>query len=158
MRDCVKCSEPGGRHENEDFAGFSESRGNLIAVLADGLGGQGDGQIASQTVGTSLLKCGADGAFPTKQTIEDAFDVANRLLLSKQTNKYHMKTTAVYFCQQGARAVWAHIGDSRLYHIYKDEVVHFTLDHSASQMSVLMGDITRDQIPSDPGRSRLFRS
>lgn len=158
MRSCDKRSNPGGRRENEDYVNYALAGGNLIAVLADGLGGQGDGQIASQTVGDSLLTCGADGAFPSHETIRRAFDEANRLLMSKQKNSFHMKTTAVYFCQQGNRAVWAHIGDSRLYHIYQDRVEHYTLDHSAAQLSVFMGDITREQIPKDPARNRLIRA
>ena len=151
-------SERGGRLKNEDYVNCVESGNNLIAVLADGLGGQGDGEIASHMAGDSLLTCGADGAFPDRQIIMDAFHKANHILLKNQKNKVHMKTTAVYLCQRGNRAVWAHIGDSRLYHIFQDKILDYTLDHSASQMSVFMGEITREQIPWDAGRSRLIKA
>ena len=157
-RDYDMRSEQGGRRENEDYVNCATAGKNLIAVLADGLGGQGDGKIASLTVGDSLLSCGADGAFPTRQTIQEAFDKANRALIAKQRNQFHMKTTAVYFCQQGNRAIWGHIGDSRLYHIFQNQIADYTLDHSASQMSVFMGAITREEIPWDAGRSRLIKA
>ncbi len=122
-RDYIKRSEKGGRLKNEDYVNCVESGNNLIAVLADGLGGQGDGEIASRMAGDSLLTCGADGAFPDRQIIMDAFHKANHILLKNQKNKVHMKTTAVYLCQRGNRAVWAHIGDSRLYHIFQDKIL-----------------------------------
>ena len=148
----------GGRPENEDTVQYAESGKNLIVVLADGLGGQGDGKAASTIACESLIQCGVDGTFPTKRIIETAFQTANETLIRHQKNDFHMKTTAVYFCTQDNQAIWAHIGDSRLYHVFKNRIADFTLDHSASQLSVFMGNITREQIPTDPGRSRLIRA
>ena len=151
-------TDTGGRSENEDSVGVRQYGDNLVVVVADGLGGQGDGRAASQLVCESLLGCGADGMFPTVQAVEAAFDRANRELLAAQKNAFHMKTTAVYFCLNGDRAIWAHTGDSRLYHIHDGELKDYTLDHSASQLAVFLGSITRADIPCDPGRSRLIRA
>lgn len=151
-------SDIGGRKENEDSIGVISYGNNLVAVVADGLGGQGDGKDASQSVCDDLMNCGEDGSFPTADTIKKAFERANENLMRKQRNVYHMKTTAVYFCLHQQSAVWAHIGDSRLYHIYNGQLCHYTLDHSASQLAVFLGDITRDDIPKDEGRSRLIRA
>lgn len=151
-------SDIGGRRENEDTVGYRICESGVVAVVADGLGGQGDGKAASQIICDGLLKLGAEEGLPAKEKIIGIFDEANRELLSKQKNSFHMKTTAVYLCAAGGRAIWAHIGDSRLYHLYNGELCHYTLDHSASQLAVYMGEITRDEIPADAGRSRLLHA
>ena len=153
-----KYSDTGGRRVNEDTVAYLERDTHLVAVVADGLGGQGDGDFASQCVCGSLMRCGADGHFPSEEEISVAFEEANRELISRQKNNYHMKTTAVYLCVSDNRAIWAHVGDSRLYHIWNGQLCHYTLDHSASQMAVFMGQITREEIPNDTGRSRLLRA
>ena len=151
-------TDPGGRPENEDSVLCKVCGNNLIVVLADGLGGQGDGKAASSLACESLIQCGADGEFPSENLIEEMFKLANENILAHQKNVFHMKTTAVYFCTQGTKAVWAHVGDSRLYHVYQNQIIDYTLDHSASQLSVYLGTITREQIPQDAGRSRLIRA
>ncbi len=151
-------SDIGGRRENEDAVACRSYGQNLVAVLADGLGGQGDGSIASRLICDSLIGCGADNVFPDKLTVTRAFDEANRYLLSRQKNSFHMKTTAVYLCVCENRAIWAHVGDSRLYHFHEGRLCDFTLDHSASQLAVLMGQLEREDIPNDPGRNRLLRA
>ena len=103
-------SDAGGRPENEDHGGIFVTSKNLIAVVADGLGGQGEGGAASA--------------------------LALEVLLQRQENQTHMKTTAVYLCICEGNAVWAHIGDSRLYHFYQNRLCDFTLDHSVSHVEV----------------------
>lgn len=151
-------SSIGGRKENEDAVELRENSAGAVAVLADGLGGQGDGSIASRTICESLIKLGADGGFPSGESLTAAFEKANAELIAKQTNRFHMKTTAVYLCVHDDRAVWAHVGDSRLYHVHNGLLCHYTLDHSASQLAVYLGQITRKEIPQDPGRNRLLRA
>lgn len=151
-------SEIGGREINEDCVQAGSFNGNFIAVVADGLGGAGDGERASEIICENLMKCGADGTFPDRTALKEGFESANRELLSRQKNKFHMKSTAVYLCIRDNKAIWAHIGDSRLYHLFGGRLREYTMDHSASQMAVLLGEITREQIPSDPGRSRLLRA
>ena len=154
----IPYTDIGGRKENEDTVSVHIYKNNLVAVVADGLGGQGDGKAASQSVCLDLETCGADGRMPTKDALSRAFEDANASLMRKQRNSYHMKTTAVYLCIHGNTAIWAHVGDSRLYHVYGGRLAHYTLDHSASQMAVFMGDIRREDIPKDAGRSRLIRA
>lgn len=148
----------GGREENEDSVAAAQYGKNLVAVVADGLGGQGDGKAASTCICGELIHCGENGAFPTADNISAAFQQANAELMSRQKNAFHMKSTAVYLCVQGNRAIWAHVGDSRLYHLYEGKICDYTLDHSASQLSVFLGNIKREDIPGDEGRNRLLRA
>lgn len=151
-------SDRGGRKENEDSGGVYVYSDRIIAVVADGLGGQGDGSIASATALQELAKCGRQGALPCQEELSEAFHRANQAILMKQQNQYHMKTTAVYLCIHGTHAIWAHVGDSRLYHFYKGEMRHVTCDHSIPQLAVLMGEIARRDIPRHPQRSHLMKA
>lgn len=151
-------SDIGGRKENEDNVLVRTYGNNVVAVVADGLGGQGGGKKASDIICRDLIQCGCDGAFPNEKTVEHAFDQANSHLIRCQKNEFHMKSTVVYLCIQGSYAIWAHVGDSRLYHLYQGKICDYTLDHSVSQLSVLMGSIKREDIPSDRGRSTLLRA
>lgn len=155
---CDSYSETGGRRENEDSAGIRFHGEMLTAVAADGLGGHGDGKAASDLVCSLLLETGADGNLPDRAALEAAFRRANGELLARQENAYHMKSTAVLLCLRDDRAVWAHIGDTRLYHVHDGRLVHYTLDHSSSQMAVFLGEISREEIPADPRRNLLLRA
>jgi len=151
-------SDKGGRQENEDSGGIYVYSDRIIAIVADGLGGQGDGSVASATALQELAKCGLQGSLPCQKEVGDAFHRANQAILTKQQNRFHMKTTAVYLCIQGSYAIWAHMGDSRLYHFYKGEMCHVTCDHSVPQLAVLLGEIARGDIPRHPQRSHLTKA
>lgn len=151
-------SDIGGRPTNEDNGGIYVYSDKIIAVAADGLGGEGGGDIASLTALEELSCCGAEGGLPDGEMIRQSFSHANENILKKQRDTVSMKTTAVYLCIYKDQAVWAHIGDSRLYHFYQNEICHFTLDHSVSQMAVFMEEIERKDIPKHPGRNRLLKA
>lgn len=151
-------TRPGGRAENEDACGMKAGPGRLVMVAADGLGGQGDGGAASRLAVQELCGCGTAGPLPGEAELRAAFDQANGAILARQRNARHMKTTAVYLCAAEDQAVWGHIGDSRLYHFFDGKILDYTLDHSVSQMAVLLGEITREQIPGHADRSRLLRA
>lgn len=147
----------GGRTENEDSYGMAAYGNNYCAVVADGLGGHGEGKEASLTAVKYLSACGKSGELPTEEEIYHAFEAANKEIMIKRLDENHMKTTAVYLCIHGNQAVWAHIGDSRLYHFLNGRLCDYTLDHSVSQMAVALGEISRREIPGHCDRSRLLR-
>ena len=151
-------SDIGGRPVNEDNGGIYVYADKIIAVVADGLGGEGDGDIASLTALEVLSRCGAEGELPDREQILGGFRDADARILEKQRSRAPMKTTAVYLCIYKEHAVWAHIGDSRLYHFYQERICHYTLDHSVSQVAVLMDEIERKDIPGHPGRNRLLKA
>lgn len=149
---------PGNRRENEDTCWAEQTApGIAFAVVADGLGGHGGGKAASLLAAQTLSACRAAPRLPDREEIARWLDQANQEILSRRDSPDHMKTTAVFLAVQDGRAVWAHIGDSRLYHFDNGELAHFTLDHSMCQLAVKLGEITRDQIPNHPDRSRLLK-
>ncbi len=150
-------SGQGGRPYNEDSYILLPQEEHFCAVVADGLGGHGGGEQASRIAVSRLSLCGDAGRLPDKGEIMECFRAANDEILRCRKNENHMKTTAVYLCIHKNDAVWAHIGDSRLYHFHNEELRDYTLDHSVSQMAVVLGEIKREEIPGHCDRSRLLK-
>ena len=149
----------GSRSENEDSCTyFSPGPDQYCAVICDGLGGHGGGKAASSIGVKALSQWQADEALPSGETILAWMNEANRNILATRANANQMKTTAVALYLYKNQAVWAHIGDSRLYHFHNGVLADYTEDHSLAQLSIKMGELhSRSEIPSFEGRSKLFR-
>lgn len=148
----------GDRSENEDSFTYEQLSDNcMYATVCDGLGGHGGGKAASQITVNSLAQCRVNYSLPTEEQIRGWLDQANQQILERRNDARHMKTTATALFVQDNTAVWAHIGDSRIYHYYNGDLVDFTKDHSVCQVAVAMGQITRRDIPSHPDRSKLLK-
>ena len=147
---------PGGRPENEDaFGGGQRPDGRFVAALADGLGGHGGGRIASDAAVRTL--CAWDGRADSA-ALQALFSQAQAAVRAQQTASCRMKTTAVALLLEGSHAAWAHVGDSRLYHFADGKLAHQTLDHSASRIAVMLGQIRESEIRGHADRSRLLRA
>ncbi len=151
---------PGGREINEDAVAVCQKDEILFAALADGLGGHGAGEVASalaiETVTQMFESCtDIDAAL-----LPDAVMAAQDALMEKQrtTGRMNdMKTTLVLLLIRAEMAVWAHVGDSRLYRFEGAVVAEHTLDHSVPQMLVAQGEIRERDIRNHEDRNRLTR-
>ncbi len=147
----------GGREDNEDTVRVSRVGDDQICLLvADGLGGHGGGQMASFTA-AETVQAGWKGEADT-QKLKDLVQAAHRKVRSMQTRQCAMKSTITVLTLAGKHAAWAHVGDSRIYRFHKGKLEFQTKDHSASQIAVLMGDITQDQIRFHQDRNRIIRA
>lgn len=147
----------GGREHNEDSLRASAEQG--VFVLADGLGGHGRGEVASalavDTLFTAMTQTGElDG-----ERLLALFQSANEEILRQQAqpDQSEMRTTAVALKLAGDTAVWAHIGDSRLYRFSDGELAEVTQDHSVTYRKFLGGEISYMDVYHDDDRSRLLR-
>lgn len=157
MMNTYSYTDIGGRPHNEDAVCIRQTGENqLLAVLADGLGGHGGGEIASG-IAVETLDSGWTGV-SSPAVLYDLIMQAHRKILSAQTPVCRMRSTIVALSVGAGHADWAYAGDSRLYQFYNGELVRQTRDHSASQVAVMMGEITQDQIRFHQDRSRLFRA
>jgi serine/threonine protein phosphatase PrpC len=149
-------SEKGGRTINEDFVGLITDECTGFFVLADGLGGHGRGEVASQFVVEQSMKHHSE--FPGD--LEGCFLESQNLLLNEQRRLNavdEMKTTMTCLWIAGGTAKWGHVGDSRLYY-FKDRKMNLrTLDHSVPQMLVSIGEIREKDIRGHEDRNRLLR-
>lgn len=149
----------GYRPENEDCF-RCEVRGDqfVYAVVADGLGGHGGGGTASGIAVKYFSQCGQCRELPSEDQINQWMCGSNAEILANHTDACNMKTTVVFLAVSNDLAIWAHVGDSRLYHFHNGKLKDFTRDHSVPQVQVYSGELTRDQIPASPDRNKLLRA
>ena len=147
----------GSRSENED-TGTCEKLGaeQMYAVVCDGLGSHGGGQEASRAAVMQLQRMRFT-QLPTAEQITDWLNQSNQEILRKRNGPRHMKTTVVALFVFRNQAVWAHIGDSRLYHYYNGKLMDATTDHSVCNLAVKLGEITRRDIPAHPDRNKVLK-
>lgn len=156
-------TNPGGRSYNEDSADCRIDGGEGIILLADGLGGHLGGEQASALVVRSLLDAweAENGDLvpeDCRQWLEESIRSANQALLAAQAREQNsMKSTVVALALKDGRAAWAHVGDSRLYHLTGGQLRQVTRDHSVTYKKYLAGEIRREQINFDEDRSSLLR-
>lgn len=151
-------THPGGRKRNEDaYRCEILSDTKAYAVVCDGVGGHADGSKAAHVAVKHLSDARYSDLLPTGEQILRWMRNANKEMEVLRGDVLRMKTTAVFLAVQDAKAIWAHIGDSRLYHFHNGDLVDYTKDHSVPQIQVIAGEITREQIPFSPDRNRVLR-
>ena len=151
-------TDMGDREVNEDSVGEIKSNGGHIFVVADGLGGHGHGEVASAIAVKTCLDIFAGGN--DTNVIEKSFNLAQKRILQEQEHNpalEDMKTTMVTLIINNDKAVWGHIGDSRLYYFKGGKIKKQTLDHSVPQMLVNLGEIKPKDIRGHEDRNRLLR-
>lgn len=160
----IKCtysttSQLGGRTVNEDFCRTVQHNGRTIALLADGLGGQGDGEVASRAAVEAAEPLLQQGLLMTAHRMRDAFCRANAAVLEKRRamgNRMMTTLAGVSIC--GPRVTIAHVGDSRVYWFRDGKVLFQTLDHSLCQLMALSGEIKPEEIRGHASRNLLLRA
>lgn len=150
-----------GRRGNEDAAayGFTDILG--CWVVADGLGGHGGGETASRlAVDTILASCLRKPEI-SPAALRGYLDAAQTAIRNRQAQEpelAEMRTTVVLLVANGLRAQWAHVGDSRLYHLRLGRLLFQTGDHSVPQILANAGDIAPGDIRRHEDRNRLLRA
>ncbi|MCD8006362.1 MAG: protein phosphatase 2C domain-containing protein [Oscillospiraceae bacterium] len=149
-------TEIGGRSCNEDSVGIRVEDKGILAIVADGLGGHGGGDIASRLT-VDIVSEGWSGKVDADElcaNIQKAHEEIRKL----QSPACKMKSTITALCYSHGKCVWAHCGDSRIYRFKNDKLEFQTLDHSASQLAVYLGQITPAEIRFHEDRSRILRA
>ena len=156
-------SRQGKRANNEDRIAYCYSRDAVLMVVADGMGGHFYGEVASQIAVQYLTAAFQREAQPA---LADPF-----LFLHKgMTNAHHAildfvnenklkdspRTTCVACVIQNNIAYWAHVGDSRLYHIRKHHVIGMTRDHSRVRLLVDQGVISEKEAETHPDKNKVY--
>lgn len=160
MFDTAGLSRDGGRTVNMDWWASAEAKGLTCWVLADGLGGHANSQVASELAVETVLNGFRDKPRLDAKALTELFDMANAAVLAKQAEGPELRdigTTLVVLISDGRRAVWGHVGDLRLYLLRLGGVATQTRDHAAPN-GVLLKAIGSKQLKADiSGPHRLFR-
>lgn len=130
-------SRLGGRAVNEDRMGYCYSRESGLFVLADGMGGHPEGEVAAQIALDTISALYQKEAKPMvgnpAEFLARAALVAHHRIIRHASQKGMLdtpRTTLVAAIVQGASASWVHCGDSRLYLVRDGQLLMRTRDHS----------------------------
>jgi serine/threonine protein phosphatase PrpC len=141
-------SRKGGRDANEDRMGYCYTRESVIFLLADGMGGHPQGEVAAQLalqVISAMFQKEAQPELPDVGAfLTSAVMAAHRQILRYSIEKDMLdspRTTIVAAVVQGGLVSWIHCGDSRLYLVRQEELLARTRDHSflEQQMAAAAG-------------------
>jgi serine/threonine protein phosphatase PrpC len=147
---------------NEDAFLHDQARG--IFAVADGVGGAEAGEVASSTaieVLDEAFRHQTDGA-DVEDLMELAIQRANASIhqMAQEHAKFSMMaTTIVVLHVKGNIATFGHVGDSRLYRLAPDGVLHReTHDHSIVEEEVRAGRMTPEQAANHPSKNVISRA
>jgi PPM family protein phosphatase len=149
----------GDREDNQDRVTVSAAEQAALLVVIDGMGGHSDGSRAADTALKSLLESFRQTALPMfdplgflHMALSRAHDEVAKLGNGQTIDTRPRATTAVCLVQEGA-AFWAHIGDSRVYHMRHGKILQRTRDHSHVELLLREGKITEEELPTHPMRN-----
>lgn len=155
----AELSHIGHREENQDRVAVAAAPGAVFLVVVDGMGGHADGALAAETARATLLNAFHREQVPLldplgflHRALGKAHDDVCELGRGLKMEARPRATCAVALLQQGC-AFWAHIGDSRIYHLRGGAVVQRTRDHSHVEGLLQEGSITEDEVQRHPMRN-----
>ncbi len=140
-----------------------------LFVVADGMGGHQAGEVASaraarivasnllQEVYIPYLRQAAHQAdqLPLTEALQQAVEAANQAVHEQVPGSGTTLTCALIM---NSRAYLAHVGDSRAYLYYNQELKQITRDHSYVDKLVELGQISAEAAAVHPQRNVLYRA
>ncbi len=154
----------GSRPINQDRTAYAERDNAILLALADGLGGHAGGELASELFIQVVLR-----AFNSiKQPIIENPSAFLALTIFNAHRAIHAfgkarkppiepRTTGVLCLVQNGYAYWAHVGDSRLYHFRRKQLLQRTMDHTPVEELHRDGLISEEEMTSHPHKGRLLK-
>ena len=159
--DVAAITHIGGRSENQDaHRVFNDAdTGECLVVVADGLGGQGDGGgLAARTaIDSAAVLWAVRRGRPPEDLLEALVMQAHEDILHAAAGADAQTTLAALYIDRHV-IVSVHAGDSRVSQFARDGFVKRTLDHSMAQIQVLRGKLKESEMASSPSQSRLITS
>ncbi|GGR81230.1 PP2C family serine/threonine-protein phosphatase [Streptomyces rubiginosohelvolus] len=146
------------REGNED-SGYAGPR---LLAIADGMGGQAAGEVASSEVISTLVPLdddvpGSDLLTSLGTAVQQANDQL-RVMVEEDPQLEGMGTTLTALLWTGQRLGLVHVGDSRAYLLRDGVLTQITQDHTWVQRLVDEGRITEEEATTHPQRSLLMRA
>ncbi len=158
------------RDHNEDFVSFGSSDDPLqreklgsVALLADGVGGAGNGALASRLAVEEALAVfqSASADLAPARLLQQMFEAANRKVYDTalaDPSRRGMATTLIASLFRNDQVYTAHVGDSRAYLVRHDTVRRLTEDHSYVSLQIKLGLLLERDAMTSSKRSILTRS
>ncbi|MGH8206644.1 MAG: PP2C family protein-serine/threonine phosphatase [Steroidobacteraceae bacterium] len=157
--ECAELSLLGGRQSNQDRVTTVVGEHVALLGVCDGMGGHADGERAAEIVQRTLLERFSQAPQPLIDPLgflHLALGVAHERVVAFGAHlpieSRPRATCAVCLVQQSS-AYWAHVGDSRVYHLRAGKVCERTRDHSHVELLLREGVIEAGQVSGHPMRN-----
>jgi len=154
----------GGRDSQQDalVCLVDPAQDVCLLVLADGMGGDGAGELAAEGVIATARRLWDQGAWRDQPgavfleaLCQDAHEELRRRRLGLSQGEPH--STIVALLLRDGRASWVHVGDSRLYQYYGSRCIERTRDHSLAEWRVQRGELQPEEVAKHADQHKLLR-
>jgi serine/threonine protein phosphatase PrpC len=149
----------GGREENQDRVTTAVAEHAALLVVVDGMGGHAHGARAAQVTQQVIVEAFWHSPQPLFDplgflhlTLGRAHEEVVKLGAQLALEQRPRATCAVCLVQQRA-SWWAHVGDSRLYHVRGTQLLTRSRDHSHVELLLREGLISAEQAHNHPMRN-----
>jgi serine/threonine protein phosphatase PrpC len=149
----------GDREENQDRVQVLAKDGAVLLLAIDGMGGHSDGakaaQLAIETIGEAFGRISRP-VFDPIGFLHLAIGRAHLSLVTlgaRLSLELRPRATCAVCLVQDDAAYFAHVGDSRIYHLRNGAVRERTRDHSHVELLLQEGVITEAEIAAHPMRN-----
>lgn len=149
----------GNRDDNQDRVAIAVAEHAALLVVVDGMGGHAEGARAAEVTRQVTL----ESFWHTPQPLFDPLGFLHLTVgraheavvrIGAQLPLEHRPRATCALCLVQQRwAWWAHVGDSRIYHLRRGAVVARTRDHSHVELLYREGLITAEQAQTHPMRN-----
>lgn len=127
-----------------------------LFAVADGMGGEAQGEFASLAAVRALSPCSFEqGRVALTRGISKANTVICR---ESQRTGCRMGTTLAAVCIDAGKAVICNIGDSRVYFLREGSLSQLSTDHTQVQQMVDLGILTPEEVRKHPNRHILTQN
>lgn len=155
----AELSLKGGRETNQDRISVAVAEDAALLIACDGMGGHAEGERAAEIAQRTVV----ERFWHTPQPLFDPLGFLHLSLGAAHVGVVTLglplplelrprATCAMCLVQQGS-AYWAHVGDSRVYHVRAGRVRERTRDHSHVELLVREGLINPGQVQNHPLRN-----
>jgi len=143
------------RERNEDRFWMDAARGVFLVV--DGVGGQAAGEVAAETAVEAIRETIFQDGAP-EERIRAAIAHANNRIFERATGALDgMACVLTLALVEDGHVTIGHVGDSRLYLIWRGAIRKLTADHSPVGEEEDAGAIGEEQAMLHPRRNEVFR-
>ena len=144
----------------------SPSGAGALLVVADGMGGQPAGEVASLIAVQHIEERFRSGGLTSvddkdlEEALRELLGDVNRAVLTagQEPDKRGMGTTCTLVIIKGQQLYFSHVGDSRAYLLRAGQLNQITTDHSWVEEAVAKGTMTREEARIHPNRNIITRA
>ena len=155
----AELSLQGGRDSNQDRVSVAVAEEAALLIACDGMGGHAEGERAAEIAQQTVV----ERFWQATQPLLDPLGFLHLALGAAHGNvvalaprlpiEQRPRATCAVCVVQQTSAYWAHIGDSRVYHLRAGQVRERTRDHSHVELLMREGVISAGQVQNHPMRN-----